>query len=251
MQPPTPPPPESTVPLFPVAALAETLDFYEAIGFEVTYRQEEPYLYAAVQVGGIVLHFSKLSVWHAKIGVSLVFVPDVGPYHRAFADALRAKHGRVPTAGVPRLTRLRAGQTRFHLFDPSGNILLFLNREEPDGSYEWHEGEQSRLASALENAAFLRDTYTNDKGAATVLDKALAQPGAGSPVERARALAARAELAVAMGDGERAHALRLELEQMPLTDDDRERYRDELEAADKLERWLTEPSSPNDQTTEP
>lgn len=236
-----PSPPESTVPLFPCASLAETLDFYVTLGFEVTYQQEEPYLYAAVQYGGIRLHFAKMSVWQAKHGVSLVFVPEVAPYHRTFADALRAKHGRVPTAGLPRLTRLRAGQPRFHVFDPSGNILLFITRDEPDGSYEWHEGEQSRLASALENAVFLRDTYTNDKGAAKVLDKALAQPEGGTPLERSRALAARAELAVAMGDSERLDALRLELASVPLTDEERGRYRDELEAADVLERWLTQP----------
>jgi hypothetical protein len=232
---------ESVVPLFPCTSLGETLEFYETLGFEVVYQQEDPYLYAVIRRGEVVVHFSKLTTWHTKNAVSLVFVPKVGPYHRAFADALRAKYGRVPTAGLPRITRLRTGQTRFHTFDPSGNVLLFIDRNEPEMDYDWFTKERSRLASAIDNAAFLRDTYVNDKAAAQVLDKALAQKDAVDPLDRARALAARAELAVAMGDGERARALRRELRRVSLSDEDRNRFRHELQAADDLERWLTRP----------
>jgi hypothetical protein len=44
---------ESTIPLFPCGALDETLDFYQVLGFTVTHRQEDPYLYAAVRRGGV------------------------------------------------------------------------------------------------------------------------------------------------------------------------------------------------------
>lgn len=46
--------------------------------------------------------------------------------------------------------------------------------------------------------------------AAKVLDAALAKNTAAPPAERARALVTRAELAVAMGDVDRARALRVE-----------------------------------------
>jgi len=234
---------ESIIPLFPSVSLDETLDFYQTLGFEVTYQQKEPYLYGAVRRGGIELHFSRLTAYGAKnaFGACLVFVTEVEPYHRTFAEALREKYGKVPTAGLPRITRLRKGQTRFQVFDPSGNVLLYINRDETDVEYSWSPGEaQSGLASALENAVFLPDTYANDKAAATVLDKALARHETADLIDRALALAARAELAVAMGDAERAQAVRLELQQIPLSDEDRDRFRNELQAADDLEQWLTQ-----------
>ncbi len=231
---------ESIIPMFPCGSLNETLDFYQTLGFEVTHQQEDPYLYAAVRRGGVELHFSKLTMWHTKNAVCLIFVPRVAPYHQEFADALRARYGKVPTAGLPRITRLRRGQTRFHVFDPSGNVLLYINRDEPEMDYSGYQEKQSRLASAIDNAAFLRDTYVNDKGAALVLDKALAQKEASDPIDRARAIATRAELAVAMGDAERARALRLELRLISLSDEDRDRFSHELQAADDLERWLTQ-----------
>jgi hypothetical protein len=172
--------------------------------------------------------------------VCLVFVDKVAAHHRAFADALRVQYGKVPTAGLPKISRLRKGQTRFHVFDSSGNVLLYIDREEPEPDYTWFLKERSRLGSAIDNAAFLRDIYVNDKAAALVLDKALAHKDAVDPIERARALAARAELAVAMGDVERARAVRLELQDISLSEKDRAGLRDELQAADELERWLTE-----------
>jgi catechol 2,3-dioxygenase-like lactoylglutathione lyase family enzyme len=234
---------ESVIPLFPCGSLDETIDFYQTLGFEVIYQQEDPYLYAAVRRGGVDLHFSKLTTWQTKNAVCLVFVQQVAPYHKEFGDALRVKYGKVPTAGLPRITRLRQGQTRFHVFDPSGNVLLYIDRDEPEMDYSWYQTKRSRLASAIDNAAFLRDTYVNDKAAAQVLDKALALKEAVDPIDRARALAARAELAVAMGDAERARTLRLELQQISLSDVDRDRFRHELQAADDLERWLTQSNS--------
>jgi len=233
---------ETTIPLFPCVSLDETLDFYQTLGFEVIFQQKDPYMYGAVRLGGFDLHFSRLTMYGAKkaFGACLVFLPEVGPYHRTFADGLRVKYGQVPTAGFPRITRLRRDHTRFKVFDPSGNMVIYINRDEPDAVYGWSEENLSELAQALENAVFLRDTYANDRSAAKVLDVALARYESADPVDRARALAARAELAVAMGDAERAQAVRLELQQIPLSDEDRERFRYELQAADDLERWLTQ-----------
>ena len=190
---------ESVIPLLPCASLDETLDFYQALGFEVTHQQREPYLYAAVRRGQIELNFASLRVYGAKnaFGAYLVFVPEVGSYHRAFADGLRARYGSIPTAGLPRITRPRKGQTRFMVFDPSGNMVIYIDRDEPEGAYGEAEGQMSELAQAIGNAAFLRDTYANDEAAAKVLDGAIERHEAAAPLDRARALAARAELAVA------------------------------------------------------
>lgn len=231
---------ETTATLFPCKSLDRTLDFYRTLGFSVSYAQDEPYIYAAVCRGDVTLHFSKLTTWGTKHAVCLVFVPEIGSYHTAFADALRKKYGRVPTAGSPRLTRPRPNATRFHVVDPDGNALIYIDQHEGDADYTWFERNVSELEGALDNAVFLRDTYVNDVAAARVLDKALARHGStASPIDHARALAARAELAVAMGETALADSLRAELKGIALTDDERANFRHELEAADTLERWIT------------
>jgi hypothetical protein len=64
----------------------------------------------------------------------------------------------------------------------------------------------------------------DDKAAAKVLDVALARYPAAPALDRARALAARAELALAMGEADRVQTLRAELQQIPLTEEDRRRF---------------------------
>lgn len=233
---------ETIIPVLPCLSLPETLAFYQALGFSVTHEQTEPYVYGAVQRGAIDLHFTGARGFAKRppSEMCLVMVPDIEPYHRAFADGLRRKYGRVPTAGTPRITRYRPGKTRFHLFDPTGNVLLFINTNEPEMDYSQYEAEMSPLARSLDKAIFLRDTYTDDESAARVLDKALARYADADPLERALALAARAEIAVALGDAERAQACRAELAQIPLSDEERRRYEWELAAADYLERWVTQ-----------
>lgn len=229
---------EQVIPIFLCKSADETRAFYEALGFEVTYWQGEPYVYGAVCRGALNLNFTS----RISGGYCLVQVPEVGSYHRAFADGLRAHYGRIPTADNPRITRLRKGQTRFHVYDPAGNILLFVNADEPDIDYEAYDNSSlSPLMQALENVAFTRDVYTDDKSAARYLDRKLKQHTAALPIDRALALAARAELAVALGDAERAQAVRDELAQISLSDEERERHHDDLTAADALERWISTP----------
>jgi catechol 2,3-dioxygenase-like lactoylglutathione lyase family enzyme len=229
---------ESVIPVFPVKALDEVLQFYQALGFEVTYRQDKPYLYGAVKRGKVDIHFIK----GTESGTCLVHVMNVQDYHQAFADGLRMTYGKVLTAGVPRITRFRQGQTRFTVYDPAGNAIIFINHDEPDIDYDAYDDTLSPLMQALEKVKFLRDTYSDDKAAAQFLDKKLNQHASATHIERARALAARAELAIAMGDVERARVVRDELEQLHLTDEERTLYHVELQAADDLERWLTERS---------
>ncbi len=238
----TPEADEGVVPLFPCASLGATLDFYRALGFEVSHQQGEPYLYAAVRRGGAELHFSNLRTYGAKngFGAALVLVSDIALHHRAFADGLRAGYGAVPTAGLPRITRLRPGQTRFTVFDPTGNVLIYIDRSEPEIDYNASDAGLSALEQALGNAVFLRETYSNDGAAAKVLDRALDQHRDAAPIDRARALAARAELAVALGDAERALSARTELATIALPEALRAHFRDELEAADVLEGWRTQ-----------
>lgn len=223
------------IPIFYCKSLDPTLGFYEALGFEITYRQAAPYLYAAVTQGEVNIHFSR----RAKGALCLVFVPDVTVLHQTFADALRSMGGRVPTAGTPRIARLRTGQTRFHVVDPAGNTLLYVNQYEPESEYDVTAYQsQSALEQALENAVFLRDVYADDRAAARVLDLALARNSTAARLDRARVLAARTELAIALEETARAEELRQELQQIDLTDEEQQHYQAELQAADHLEQWI-------------
>jgi hypothetical protein len=237
---------ELTVPLLPCQGLDELLDFYRTLGFEVTYEQTSPYVYAAVKRGATDLHFHKPKGKDIKktSGTCLIFVPKIETYYRAFTDALRTRYGKVPTAGEPRITRLQKGQTRFTLFDPAGNNLVYIVQDEPDRDYSAFDAPRSKMMHAVEMAAFLRDVYTDDKAAAQVLDKALAKDEPAEPIDRALALAARAELAVAMDDSELLKKLREQLRRMKLSAKEREQYSDELRASDELERWREKSNKP-------
>jgi hypothetical protein len=170
---------ETAIPVFPCASPDETLEFYQTLGFEVTHEQKKPYVYLAVKRGGFDLHFhggGKPDPQRAA-GLCLVMVSDVEPHHRAFAAALKGKLGRVPTAGQPRITRLRKGQSRFTVVDPGGNSIIFIARDEAE--YEYPDKEKwaklSPMERALEMAANFRDMRGMDVSAAKVLDLALAK----------------------------------------------------------------------------
>jgi len=235
---------ETTIPLLPCVSLDETLEFYEALGFEMTYRQTAPNPYGVVRRGGFELHFFGIKGLEPAKAFStcLVVMPEVEPLHATFAELLRRALGRLPVSGIPRLTRMKPGQSRFTLVDLSGNSIIFVRRNHfrEEEFYEPPPGAppRSRMAKALATAARLRDFRTDDAAAAKVLDVALARDEPCEPVERARALAARTELAVALGDEERARALRAELQQLPLSATECAQLQGELKAAEDLERAL-------------
>ena len=158
---------ETAIPVFPCASPDETLEFYRALGFEVTHEQKKPYVYLAVKRGGFDLHFygGGKPDPEGAAGLCLVMVSDVEPHHQAFVAALKAKLGRVPTAGQPRITRLRKGQRRFTVVDPGGNSIIFIARDEPE--YEYPDKEKwatlSPMERALETAANFRDMRGMDE----------------------------------------------------------------------------------------
>src|SRR5262245_51822750 len=221
-----------TIPCLPCVSLEQTFPFYEMLGFEVTYRQKAPNVYGVVRRGACELHFFGLKGLEPKAAFStcLVLVSDVEDLHQNFADAMRRVLGKVPVAGLPRISRMKPGQTRFTITDPSGNSVIFIKSgaEDQAASDEYKKPGQTRLQRAISLAARLRDYKGEDAAAAKVLDSALADPDTTDPFDRALALVARAELAITLGDRQHAIRLRAEIETLSLTETDRERLRDEL-----------------------
>jgi hypothetical protein len=221
------------IPVLPSISMAETLSFYGALGFEVTHQQTSPNVYAATRRGDVHLHFFGLPKLTPEAGYStcLVIVPEVEALHATFAEGLRGQYGKVPLTGFPRLSRMKKGQSRFTVVDVAGNSVIFIRQDAPD---DYDEGDApaptTRLGKALRTAARLRDFKNDDRAAAKVLDAALRrEPGA--PLERARALTARAEIAAAAGDDERVAALQAEIAALALPEADRATIDAELAAA--------------------
>ncbi|WP_394835530.1 hypothetical protein LVJ94_01205 [Pendulispora rubella] len=227
----------TTIPVLPCVSAPETLDFYRLLGFEVTHKQSAPYVYLAFRRDDVHLHFHGREGLKREesLGICLVMVDEVEPLHGEFAASLRGAHGRLPISGIPRIARFRKGQTRFTVVDPSGNSIIFIRRA-ADSKKKDKPAPTSRLARAINMAEHTRVSQNDDGLAAQTLDAALARNEPAPPIDRARALALRAELAVALGETKRLAALRAELATIDLSAEERERYRDELEAADALER---------------
>ncbi|GIH99283.1 glyoxalase [Planobispora takensis] len=225
----------------PCASLEETLAFYEALGFEATYRQSRPYVYLALKWSGFHLHFGPapkgLDPAREESGGCLVMVDDVAPYHAAFAAAMRRVHGKVLTSGLPRITRYRPGASRFTLIDPSGNSIVFIRRDEPEELEYGGSKKLTGLAKVLDNARILREFKNDDLQAFRALKSGMRRHGADAPAaERGIALGHLVDLAAVLGESVEPWAS--DLRGLELTADDRRRVESELGHLAGLREWL-------------
>jgi hypothetical protein len=192
-----------TVPVLFCASLDETLDFWEALGYEKSYYQKSPYGYGVMSRGEYGLHFIQqkwLKPEENPYGC-LVMVTDIEAVHENFSKALKGKLGRVPNKGLPRITRIRPGQTRFTVTDPSGNWVTFIkfgDEDEEIAVNSEQRGEQSPMEFAISRATRFREFKLDLPGAAKILDVALERHSDEAKILIARALLLRAEIAIDM-----------------------------------------------------
>ncbi|MFI6226684.1 VOC family protein [Micromonospora echinospora] len=250
---------ELTVPLLPCASIDTVADFYRVLGFQVTHRQSRPNPYVALQREDLHLHFFGLPDFDpaTSYGSCLVLVPDVAALHAAFAEGMRAAYGRVPVAGIPRMTRPRPrrnadGLTGFSVVDPGGNWIRVSARPSTDrsaevggpppvpGRAENRTGApRGRLADALRNAVVQADSRGDHRQAAKILDGALARPDADDdPVLAVEALVYRAEIAMALDDPDMARTALDRARRVPLSDLHRDRAADTLRHAAELDAGI-------------
>ncbi|GBG09363.1 putative glyoxalase, partial [Paenibacillus agaridevorans] len=135
---------------------------------------------------------------------------------------------------TPRISRRSRDGSQFRVFDPFGNMLVFFNKHYAPPLYL---EAQNHTEEILNQVWFLRDIYANDKAAAKKLDRALEEIKNKTGIEHARLLAARSEIAIAMGELDLSFKLEDTISQIYLPDSELRKYDEELRAPRQLRDW--------------
>ncbi|OKI86029.1 bleomycin resistance protein [Streptomyces sp. CB02414] len=222
---------EKTIPILPCRTLQPVLDFYTALGFEVTYRQNSPNPYAVVERGGIELQFFALKAHEpaASLGTCYVLTDDVDGLHASFRAGLKAAYGRIPTRGLPRIGPLRDmsyGVRQFLMTDPGGNCVRV---GQPSGGPRHRSAPEETFARALHHALLLADSKEDPAGAAKVVDRVLRlEDERPTPAQLLRLLVLRADVAGRLGDEEAKASVLARAAAVRLTAGERESVREDL-----------------------
>ena len=215
---------EQTIPILPCGTLQPVLDFYTALGFEVTFRQRSPNPYAAVELGGIQLHFFGMKTYEPTASISTCYVrtDDVDGLYETFRAGLKAAYGRIPTRGLPRIGPLKDmsyGMRQFLMTDPGGNCIR-VGRPTSENQHHRAAPDET-FARALHHASVLADSKEDPAAAAKIIDRVLAlDDERPTRVQLLQLLVLRADIAGRLADDttmrsvlDRATAIRLGAEE--------------------------------------
>ena len=237
---------ERMIPALPSASINDTLAFYLALGFEITYQQERPNTYGCVKREDIELHFFTMKGYEPANSYStcLVLIDDADGLYQSFKISLKQHFGKIPVAGIPRLTRPNnnnaSGDYRFNVIDPGGNWIRFIQTT-PQSEDAKPSGELStKLSRAIRAASLLVDAKGDFSNAGIMLDKALEKSDSNdSIIERVKAWVLRTIIAMNMNDKALAETYQRKIRQLVLTNEEESALEDELQRLDELEEWLT------------
>jgi catechol 2,3-dioxygenase-like lactoylglutathione lyase family enzyme len=207
---------ERSYPVLPCPDLEEALDFYQALGFEVTFKQLRPYACAVVRLADLHIHLAAIDGFDptASYASAIITAPDLEGMRERFASGLRAQRGKVPVAGIPRMLPIRrkAGTaTGFTIVDVGGNWLRFYRSPSEDGNgdegadgdnaadREEREPQRTGLRRVIDVAARQGDSRGDEARAIAVLDAGLLRHGDAAAPELFEAVLYRAELKVRVG----------------------------------------------------
>lgn len=239
---------EITIPALPCISINDTLNFYVALGFKITYQQTHPNTYGCVKRDDIELHFFAMKGVDPANSYStcLVIVPDADALYQSFAAGLRQHYGKIPVAGIPRITKPNnknaAGDYRFNVIDPGGNYIRFIQLAEQSQNAQAPAPKKiplTKLGRAIQSADLIAAARGDFAAAAKVLDTALAQSkSAITPLEYVPALVLRAEIALNMGDKPLASRLLDDIAKLSLTNQDQSTLRNEFQKMEELAQLL-------------
>ena len=229
---------EKTIPLLPCQTIQPVLDFYTALGFEVTFQQRSPNPYAVVERGGIELQFFGMKKYEPTESFSSCYIltDDVDALYEAFRAGLKATYGKIPTRGLPRIGPLKDmsyGVRQFLMSDPGGNCIRIGKKTSEDQHHR--PAPEETFARALHNAALFADSRDDPQGAAKIIDRVLKMEGEQpTPVQLLRLLVLRSDVAGRLGDEETATYTREKADAVQLTEEDKELVRDDLARLEEL-----------------
>ena len=166
--------------MLPCTSIDEMAEFGQLLGLQVTYRQVRPNPYLALEgADGLVVHYFALENFSPEDSYSTcgVVVDDPGRLFEEFAAGLRAKYGKLPMTGYPRITRPRRrknaeNRSGFSLVDPAGNWIRVMAAKAPSSEESLPDNPLTR---ALDNAVVLADSHGDVAQARKILAGALAR----------------------------------------------------------------------------
>ncbi|MET8681619.1 VOC family protein [Streptomyces sp. NPDC004647] len=223
---------EKTIPILPCRTIQPVLDFYTALGFDATFQQTSPNPYAAVERGGIQLQFFGMKHYEPVESYSTCYIrtDDVDALHEVFRAGLKARYGRVPTRGLPRIGPLKDtshGMRQFLMTDPGGNCIRIGQQMSEDLHHR--PAPKEAFTRALHHASLFADSKDDPAGAAKILDRVLRREDKRpTPVQLLRLLVLRADVAGRLGDEETATAALAKAAEVQLTAEERESVHDDL-----------------------
>lgn len=224
--------------MLPCRTIQPVLDFYTALGFEVTFQQRSPNPYAVVERGGIQLHFFGMKRYEPTESYSTCYIrtDDVDGLHEAFRSGLKAAYGAIPTRGLPRIGPVKDtshGVRQFLLTDPGGNCLRIGQQTSQD--HHHRPAPKETFSRALHHAALLADSRDDPAGAAKIIDRVLRlEDEPPTPVHLLRLLVLRADVAARLGDEQAATSMLAKAAAIHLTAQQRESVHDDLKRLEEL-----------------
>ncbi|AQU67243.1 bleomycin resistance protein [Streptomyces niveus] len=260
---------EKTIPLLPCQTIQPVVDFYSALGFEVTFIQKSPYAYAVVERGDVELQFFGMKKYDPTQSFSgcYVLTDDVDGLHGAFRAGLKSAYGRIPTRGLPRIGPVKDmsyGVRQFLMTDPAGNTIRIgqPNDAESDGHHQ--PAPKEPFARALHLAVVFADSKQDLGAAVKILDRALRdalEAGEGdedirkegaSPtaVQLYRLLVLRGDVAQRLDETEEARGFLDRAAAVELTAAERTEVGDDTERAAELLESLQDEDRDHDQGRE-
>lgn len=224
---------EKVIPLLPCSSIKETLEFYRALGFEITSEQKQPYTYGIVKYNDIDLQFFVKKNWNPAF--VYISVKNVDERYKIFASGLKQTYGKVLSKGTPRITTVNnlSSDRRFNVIDPGGN-WLYIGQPLPAGTQE-KKKKNTRLAKVVENARTFAYSKQDAVGAAKILEVALAKNEAEPDEVRFLAYVLCADVANDLGDNETLERYILAARSVQLTEVDKLELAEEIERLGELE----------------
>jgi len=171
------------IPLLPCISIKETLEFYQAMDCQITYRQKVPNNYIGIRLKDIEIHFFRMKQIkpEANFSSSFLVVDGIDDFYNLCREGLKKLYDKIPIKGIPRINQIKDmpiyGVRQFIIVDPSGNYLRIGQPIPKTDSVLFEEnGKKPQKGTVLNNAYELADRLANGKddleAAIKVIDRA-------------------------------------------------------------------------------